>query len=253
MYFGQRPFRWQILILLIMFAFCGCAAKPVVEFYLVPTELADIQINTEVGSASLVQKGVQVTIEPLDEIDLFDLTKSDEVNPYLYVGRWGKVEPLYTVFEILVYNTEHKRVSIDESAILIDSDGNQYASLTYDYFRDLYANSKTLVSYRPNYYSPYNSYDPYYYTSQNYRAVSRSYRRSPTAKSARFIVRDTIFDGGHVFEGGKRVGFLIFDRLPETAKSLRVVVPRIVIYDNDDQISNIDFHFGFQQKTAIQP
>ena len=112
MYFGQRPFRWQILILLIMFAFCGCAAKPVVEFYLVPTELADIQINTEVGSASLVQKGVQVTIEPLDEIDLFDLTKSDEVNPYLYVGRWGKVEPLYTVFEILVYNTEHKRVSL---------------------------------------------------------------------------------------------------------------------------------------------
>ena len=131
MYFGERPFRWQILILLIMFVFYGCAAKPVVEFYLVPTELADIQINTEVGSASLVQKGVQVTIEPLDEIDLFDLTKSDEVNPYLYVGRWGKVEPLYTVFEILVYNTEHKRVSIDESAILIDSDGNQYLSLIH--------------------------------------------------------------------------------------------------------------------------
>ena len=73
MYFGERPFRWQVVFLLIMFVFYGCAAKPVVEFYLVPTDLTDVQINPEAGSASLVQKGVQVIIEPYTIITLIQI------------------------------------------------------------------------------------------------------------------------------------------------------------------------------------
>ena len=253
MYLGGFSSRWQIVFLPIIIGLFGCAAKPTVELHLVPINSSSIQIDTEIGSATLVQKGVQVTLEPLDEVELFDLTKGGEINPYLYFGRWGEVEPLYTVFEILVHNTEHERVSIDESAVLIDGSGNQYASLTYDYFRDLFANSRTSITYQNRYYRPYNYYDPYYSNTHSYLARSRSHRRSPAAKSARLIVRDTIFDGGHIFEGGKRVGFLVFNRLPEDAKHLRVIIPQVVIHDDNDEVSNLDFHFDFQQEIAVQP
>lgn len=230
---------------------CGCGAKPKIEFYLEPTSGVQInaEIDSETGTITVIQKGVQISLEPLDEVELFDLTKGNEVNPYLHIGRWGKVDPLYTIFEILVYNAEHPRVMVDESVVLIDDRGNQYASLTYDYFRDLYANSRATTTYQRSYYHPYSYYDPY---SRYYPTYSRRQRNSPVAKNARLIVRDTIFDGGQIFPGGKRVGFLVFDRLPDDTKDLRVIVPRVVVVDGSDQTSEIDFRFDFQQKVTVE-
>ena len=64
--------------------------------------------------------------------------------------------------------------------------------------------------------------------------------------------RDTIFDGGQIFPGGKRVGFLVFDRLPDATIDLRVIVPRVVVVDGSDQTSEIDFRFDFQQKVTVE-
>ncbi|MDP6597444.1 MAG: hypothetical protein QGI86_16440 [Candidatus Poribacteria bacterium] len=236
------------LSLVVLF---GCGAKPKIEFYLEPTSGAQInaEIDSETGTITVIQKGVQISLEPLDEVELFDLTKGSEVNPYLHIGRWGKVDPLYTIFEILVYNAEHPRVMVGESVVLIDDRGNQYASLTYDYFRDLYANSRTTTTYQRSYYHPYSYYAPY---SRYYPTYSRRQRNSPVAKNARLIVRDTIFDGGQIFPGGKRVGFLVFDRLPDDTKDLEVIVPRVVVVDESDQTSEIDFRFDFQQKVTVE-
>ena len=78
------------------------------------------------------KKGVAVTIKPIDEIELFALTEDPKLNPYLIVERDGAVEPIYTVFEIIVHNREHRRVVFDDTALLIDANGAQYANLSND-------------------------------------------------------------------------------------------------------------------------
>ena len=35
---------------------------------------------------------MEITVEPLDEVELFELTKRPEINPYIGVSRWGNVE-----------------------------------------------------------------------------------------------------------------------------------------------------------------
>jgi hypothetical protein len=84
----------------------GCAPKPRVEIYMEPVAGREqAQIDTQAGSISVEQHGVQITLEPLDEVELFELTADARINPYVGVDRWGNVEPLYTVFGIHIENT----------------------------------------------------------------------------------------------------------------------------------------------------
>ena len=131
------------LLLLIGTLLAGCAAAPYpsVEVYMEPIpERFNVQIHPETGAATVVKKGVAVTIEPLDEVELFELTEDPKVNPYLIVERNGAVEPIYTVFEITVHNRENRRVLFDDRAVLIDGSDTQYANLPIDYFDSLYDN-----------------------------------------------------------------------------------------------------------------
>ena len=60
---------------------------------------ANSKIHPETGAITMIQKGVAVTIEPLDEIEIFELTDNPDINPYIVVGRSGNVEPIYTILK----------------------------------------------------------------------------------------------------------------------------------------------------------
>ena len=168
-YFQYQIIRSASVLLLLTGVFlAGCAATPYpsVEVYMEPVEgRFNAQINPETAGGDAVEKkGVAVTIEPVDEVELFALTEDPKLNPYLIVGRSGAVEPIYTVFGITVHNRDHRRVLVDDIAVLIDGKDTQYANLSSDYFDSLYddvdlshQNPYVPLTY-PSYYGYHQSY-----------------------------------------------------------------------------------------------
>jgi hypothetical protein len=261
---------WGIFILLTAISiWVGCGPKPYPEIYMEPVPgRENAQVDAKTGSIIVEQKGVRITLEPLDEVELFELTKDPGINPYIGVSRWGNVEPRYTVFEIRIQNMEHPRVVVDQTALLVDEKGEQYGSLPYDYFKDLYDNVRPRtvafndIGYR--YYFPYprsfyySPYRYYFYHPYRYRYAYPSYRvydyyPDPYAvNNARMVARQTVFDGGKLFAGAKREGLLVFDRLDVGATDVKVIVPQVLIIDKKDQKSKIDFEFDFRQVVSVK-
>lgn len=266
-----------ITIISILAVLVGCAPKPQVEIYMEPvTGRKGSQIDAQTGSISVDQYGVQITLEPLDEVELFELTEDPRINPYLGIDRWGNVEPLYTVFGVHVENRSNSRIIIDSTAILVDLSGEQYASLPYDYFKELYNNvgPRTVVfhdsglGYR---HSPPRSYyrtpHRYYYQHPyNYRLGYRSPHRYPyapyrvydyypdpvAANHERLVARETVFDGGQLFSGAQREGLIIFDRLDISATDVKVILPEVQIINKKKKRSETDFVFDFRQVVNVK-
>ncbi|MCZ6677943.1 MAG: hypothetical protein O7E52_11905 [Candidatus Poribacteria bacterium] len=243
----------------------GCAPKPHVEIYMEPVAgKEEAQIDAQTGSITIEQKGVRITLEPLDEVELFELTEDARINPYIGIDRWGNVEPLYTVFGIRIENTDNQRVIVDPTAILIDQNGYQYASLPYDYFRDVYGNggpqTVSNVGYRyypypgSYYHNPYHHYRypyRYRYAYPPYRVYD--YYPDPNAVNhARTVARETVFDGGRLFSGAKRDGLLVFDRLALGATDVKVILPEVLIVNQQKQRSKVKFEFDFRQIVNVE-
>ena len=135
----QRVSRLGLLLTCILLVGCAAAPKPSVDVYMEPIAgRFNARIDAETGAATVEKSGVAVTIEPLDEVELFTLTEDPRVNPYLIVEKNGDVKPIYTVFGITVHNREHRRVLVDDIALLIDSRNTQYVNLSNGYFDELY-------------------------------------------------------------------------------------------------------------------
>ena len=139
---GQSIGRIGMLLLIgTLLAGCAVPPQPSVDVYMEPVAgRFNAQVNPETGAATVEKKGITVTLKPFDEIELFALTEDPKVNPYLLVGKNGAVEPIYTVFDITVHNQDNRRVLVDDTAILIDGNGGQYANLSNNYFDSLYDN-----------------------------------------------------------------------------------------------------------------
>jgi hypothetical protein len=272
-----RKFLGIFVLITIISILTGCAPKPQIEIYMEPVGgRKGSQIDSQVGSISVEQHGVQITLEPLDEVELFELTEDAQINPYIGLDRWGNVKPLYTVFGIHIENRTNSRVIIDSTAILVDLDGEQYATLPYDYFKELYENvrPRTVVfsdlGYRSRYPSPRSYYrSPYrydYHYPYNYRLGYRyPYRHSYTpyrvydyypdpdaVNHERLVARETVFDGGQLFLGARREGFLVFDKLDLGATDVKVILPGVVIINKEKQRSKSDFVFDFRQIVNVK-
>ena len=237
-------FQYQImssigLFLLTGVFLAGCAATPYpsVEVYMEPVEgRFNAQIDPETAAATVEKKGVAVTIEPVDEIELFALTEDPKLNPYLIVERNGAVEPIYTVFGITVHNRDHRRVLVDDIAVLIDGKDTQYANLSSDYFDSLY-DDVDLSHQNPDVPLTYPSYYGYHH----------SYVDTEALEWGRIVIADSIFESGKLFSGARRSGLLVFDRLPSDMTDVRIVVPDVRIIHSDGKADRLQFKFDFRQ------
>lgn len=272
-----RKFLGIFALITIISILAGCAPKPQIEVYMEPVAGREhAQIDAEIGSVSVERRDVEITLEPLDEVDLFELTEDPGINPYLGIDRWGNVEPLYTVFGIHIENKSKARVIVDPTAILIDLNGEQYASLPYDYFKELYENlsPRTVAFHDPGYRYRYpyprsyyrSPYRPYSYHPYNYRLGSRYGYRYPyspyrvydyypdpgAANHERMVARETVFDGGRLFSGAQRDGLLVFDRLDIGATDVKVILPEVQIINKKKKRSKSDFVFDFRQVVNVQ-
>ena len=255
----------------------GCAPKPQIEIYMEPVGgRKGSQIDVQTGSISVEQHDVQITLEPLNEVELFELTEDARINPYIGIDRWGNVEPLYTVFGIHIENRSNSRVIVDSTAILVDLNGEQYAALPYDYFKELYENvrPRTVAFYDPRYryHYPYprsyyrSPYRYYYQHPYNYRSGYQYHHRYPytpyrmydyypdpaAANHERLVARETVFDGGQLFSGAQREGLLVFDRLDIGVTDVKVILPEILIINKKKQRSKSDFVFDFRQIVNVK-
>lgn len=247
-------FRYQImsrigLLLLTAALLAGCAVapNPSIEVYMEPIAgHFNAQIDPETGAATVLKKGVAVTIEPLDEIELFELTEDPKVNPYLMVEKNGDVEPIYTVFEITVHNRDNRRVLVDDIAVLIDGNDTQYVNLSNDYFDTLYDE----VNLSQN--DPWGAGYPYTpATYHSYYGHYQSYVDAEALEWGRIVIEDSIFDSGKLFSGAKRSGFLIFDRLPSDTTDIRIVIPQVRIIHSNGKEDRLEFKLDFRQ--ILQP
>ena len=226
---------------------CAVTPQPSLDIYIEPIEgNANTKVDPTTGAVTMLQNGVAVTLEPLNEIDIFALTDDHRINPYLIVEKNGKVEPIYTVFEMTVHNIETPRVIVEESAILIDRNGAQYANLPYDYFKELYDNVTEVendVSHTgayPNYYHPYYRHYPDYRTELDMAALEEGHA----------VVAESLFESGKLFKGAKRRGLLIFDRLNLDTTDMRIIVPEINVVHSDAKQKKLKFKFDFRQVIA---
>ena len=246
---GQTKYACFGILILVGALIAGCAItpRPSVEIYIAPIEgHPNAKVNAETGAVTVQQKGVAVTLEPLDEVELFALTDNPRMNPYLFVRGNGAVEPIYTVFEVTVHNLDTPRVLADDAAVLIDANGAQYGNLPYDYFEALYDNlespqhpSTTIAPY-PNYYPTFQRYYPYYQTYLDVAAL----------EVGRDVVQASLFTSGKLFRGAKRRGLLIFDRLNIEATELKVILPEIRIVHPNGKQNKLTFKFDFTQVIA---
>ena len=265
---------WKsIPLFLIIGLLAACAARPHVDIYIEPVAGREgTEVNARTGALTVEQHGVEVTVEPLDEVELFELTKRPEINPYIGVSRWGNVEPLYTVFEITVQNSDNKRVEVGETAILIDEHGEQYGSLPYDFFKDLYRDEPPqTVGYhdidywhdypypRSYYRSRYRYYfrRPFYHRRYHpfYVSPYQMYHVQPDSRvlnNTRMFTRASLFDGSKLFPGAKRMGLLVFNRLNIDTTDMKVVIPEVRITDNRGNRHKVDFEFDFRQVVAVE-
>lgn len=221
----------------------GCAATPhpSVDVYMEPiAERFNAHIDPETQAATVEKNGVAVTIEPLDEVELFALTDDPKVNPYLIVERNGAVEPIYTVFGITVHNRKHRRVLVDDMAVLMDSRDTQYVNLSSTYFDSLYDNVDGTHS------DPWGA--PYAATTYpSYYGYYQSYVDAEALEWGRVVIEDTIFESGKLFSGARRSGLLIFDRLPENTTEVRIIVPDVRIVHSDGKTDKLKFKIDFKQ------
>ena len=251
-------FRYQVMgkigiLFLIGVLSAGCAVppQPSVDVYMEPIAgRFNAQIDSETGAATVEKKGITVTIKPFDEVELFALTEDPRVNPYLLVGKRGAVEPIYTVFDITVHNQDHRRVLVDDAAILIDGNGGQYANLSNDYFDALYDNvdlsqSNTWEGGYP--YMPVRAGLPSPYGYYPYYGHYQSYIDAEALELGRIVIEDHIFEGAKLFSGAKRSGFLIFDRLESAATDIRIVVPQVRVIHPNGKEDKLEFKIDFRQ------
>ncbi len=219
---------------------CAVAPQPEVEVYLEPIAgHFDAHIDPETGAATVEKSGIAVTIKPFDEVALFALTEDPRINPYLSLEERGAVEPIYTVFDITVHNREHRRVLFEDRAILIDSDGTQYANLSLDYFDTLYADVGRT--------QPPPTYMPTPYSHYPYHGYYRSYIDHQALELGHTVIEETLLESGKLFSGAKRSGFLIFDRLESVGTDLRVVIPHVRIVHPNGKVDPLEFKLDFRQ------
>lgn len=234
----------------------GCAPRPHVEIYMVPQSSEEAVISKTNGSISIEKEGVEITLEPLDEAELLEITEDSDINPYIAVGRWGDVVPIYTAFSIYVKNNRKSRVVIDPLTVMIDETGDQYASLPYDYFKDLYGEGRvryTKLIHRPVYRPHYYWWTHRWHYPDYYRPTYvRRYATYEDSRLLRLTARETIFDGAKLFSGAKRSGLLVFEKLDEGATDVRVVIPEIELYEEKELINKIDFQFHFRQMVSVE-
>jgi hypothetical protein len=260
---------WGLLFLMAATSsLVGCGLKPHVDIYMEPVAKGEkAQINPQAGSITLEQKGVRITLEPLDGVKLFELTEDPSINPYL-VSDGRNIDPLYTVFGVRVRNIDNKRVVIDETGFLIDAHGDQYASLPYGFFSRVYDTTgpRTAVYHdigyrhsspypRSLYRSPYRHYFYGHLNRYRNRPPYRVYHTYPDPyhlNDARNVARDTVFKGGKLFQGAKRSGLLVFDRLDLEATDVSVIIPNVIIINGEESRSKVDFEFDFRQVVAVQ-
>ncbi len=236
-----------LFLISVLLVSCAVAPQPSIDVYIEAIEgQTNTKIDPETGAVTVLQKGVAVTMEPLDEVEIFSLTDDPRTNPYLIVGKRGNVEPIYTVFEMTVHNLDTPRVLVEESATLLDKNGAQYANLPYDYFKDLYDNvtrsEQNALSTRtyPHYHPPYHSYYPYY----------RTYLDVAALEEGQAVVAESLFESGKLFKGAKRRGLIIFDRLNLDTTDMRIIVPEISVVHSGDKQEKLKFKFDFRQVVA---
>ena len=235
----------MLLLIGVLSAGCAVPPQPSVDVYMEPIAgRFNAHIDMETGTATVEKKGIAVTIKPFDEIELFGLTEDPRVNPYLLVEKSGAVEPIYTVFDITIHNRDNRRVLVDDTAILIDGNGVQYANLSNDYFDALYDNVD-----HPNT-STWGAGYPYIPTAYGYYPYYghyQSYIDTEALELGRIVIEDNIFEGAKLFSGAKRGGFLIFDRLESTATDIQIVIPQVRIIHPNGKADKLEFKIDFRQ------
>lgn len=265
-----RNFLGIFALITLISILVGCAPKPQIEIYMEPVMGREgAEVDAQAGFVSVEQHDVQITLEPLDEVKLFELTEDPRINPYIGIDRWGNVESLYTVFGIHVENRSNSRVIVDPTAILVDLNGEQYAALPYDYFKELYENirPRTVAFYAPvhryrypraYYRSPYRYYHHPYTYRLGYRRPYTRYRvydyypDPAAAHHERLVARETVFDGGQLFAGAQREGLLVFDRLDIDTTDVKVILPEVQIINKKKRRSKSDFVFDFRQVVNVK-
>lgn len=247
----------------------GCAAKPQITSIIDPISTGkELRIDRETGAVTVEKEDIIITIRPLDTRELLALTDDTDINPYIEKSFWGKVKPLYTVFDITVHNRSRNKVVVDPIAQLITEDGDQYASLPYEYFKDILGTvyGQKVIVYVPVRYRWW--YDPYwdvwyyrpYWRPWGYRYPWRGwpyyYTRTVSydeLRALRAVARETIFDGAKLFPGARRHGLVVFELLPEDVAEFKLVIPEVRVYrKRREKPERLDFQFHFRQRVFVR-
>jgi hypothetical protein len=170
---------------------------------------------------------VKVTLEHYNFEDLSKLTSLFH-NPYLKEAR-----ELFTVFHLTIENRREGKIYLEPNKfVLLDDQGNQLESFTYQDFTQFYP-----LSY-PRYYGPSYYYSWSYPSERVVTAEENYYKRQ--------VAFRTLFRKTRIYSGVCCEGLIVFDKIDPAAEEIKVIIPEIEIYEDNKKIAVVDFEFKFQ-------
>lgn len=251
-------FAGVIGIIMLSYLFTGCGIRPQMDFYINPVPAGEEQrVDSEKGTVTFeIEKGINITVSPVDTSELLQVTSNVYLNPYIYVSDWGIARPRYTVFDVTVKNdTESDYVPHFTDAVLMDDEGEQYEAIPQKELEDRYESLPLFereIIYYPSYRlyrpSPYrygSLYRPWYYHYDIYHG-RRSYEVvgvRDVSYLARVILKGTMLKDITLYPGGKSQGFLVFPRVAPDAAELKLIFPSAIFIGQGDEAKRLEFRF----------
>lgn len=221
-----------IIILLCFIAGCGPLIVNIVKMRPIKIN-SEYDINNVDDTVTFGQKDVQVSLTYQNIKRLKGYGENPSINPFCTENK-----ELYTVYSIIIKNNRKEKIYFDPyKCVILDGMGNQLNSLSLDYIEKMYPNTSTAPTYSYSYF--YNEYVPTYSNAADY------YKR-------RIAVKNMI-KPGDIYPGVKSEGLLVFEKVKQEAveSPLILVIPDIVLYDNDKETEKINFKFSFLQEIRV--
>lgn len=203
--------------------------QPAIVRVLYPVGLLENQIPnySKTNQSTLSKDNVEISLQYLNKRNLYYLAKHNK-NPYTGEG----VDPVLTVFKIVVNNKRADKIKINKDLIvLLDDQGHQYNALNLESFRLMFPSTyERSMDY--NFLFGQTVIEPKQYSSDYYKKEE---------------VKKNLFQGGYIYKKIEVTGILSFSRLTEMTKHLTIIIPDVELYKDKKIIKKIDFKFKFVQ------
>lgn len=225
----MKKFFGVLVFFVLVLAVYSCSMSPGIVRQVLPIEQQEngsaVTNRSSTNRQSITQSDVTITLEYIDRSRLYDLSK---INRNQYSG--DSMLPLLSLFLISIENGRQDEVSLQfDRIVLVDGQGDQFLILDFERFSDM---NPALTDGGQGFGF---IFDQFYYDWPEKR----------TKKSR--PIRKSLFRGGTIYGNAHVQGILAFQRVSELVREMKIIIPEVLLLQDEKEIGREKFVFYFYQ------